>query len=456
MRPGERIPLHDHADRNSGGRISRSTVVSQVSGEPGGSGSAATTAAAVSVADVAENFTASDVEAALAELAGMVGGGPDVELVTVAATGATETIDVSTARTWDLTLTADCTFTLTGAVTGEAWWVTLLIRQDGTGGWDVTWPGSVTWPTGGAPTIDPAINALTVVTLGTVDGGTVWLGFPTGSGGGASAYADLSDVDVTGIGDGDMMLWDNGTSTWLPAAPGSVSEITDIPTAETDTALVLHPDGAGGVEWGTDATGGGGAMPTIVHRASQQDSTTNQSVTITAAASGNRLVVAVVLLGRYPSSLSCTNVTWTNIKDAAHNNAYVSIWVGVVAGGSSGTTITVNTGSSDWMRSMVYEIADTLTPTLGSWDSTPYGVSSGIPLYAGPISPSAGAVVVAVTAMGNSGNVTSDILGALSTRAGEEVWPGTSDITYSTGTDLWYRTVNTHGVDVINLICAIT
>lgn len=40
-------------------------------------------------------------------------------------------------------------------------------------------------------------------------------------------------------------------------AGGSVSEITDLPTAETDTSLVLHPDGAGGVEWDTDATGGG-------------------------------------------------------------------------------------------------------------------------------------------------------------------------------------------------------
>jgi hypothetical protein len=38
----------------------------------------------------------------------------------------------------------------------------------------------------------------------------------------------------------------------------AITEITDLPTAETDTALVLKPDGAGGVEWATDATGGGG------------------------------------------------------------------------------------------------------------------------------------------------------------------------------------------------------
>jgi hypothetical protein len=126
-------------------------------------------------------------------------GGPDVQLVTVAAAGATETIDVSIARTYDITLTADCTLTLTGAVAGEAWWVTLLIRQDGTGGWDVTWPGSVEWPTGGAPDIDGDPNALTVVTLGSVDGGTVWLGFPTG-GAGAAAGFDPGWFDVTDYG----------------------------------------------------------------------------------------------------------------------------------------------------------------------------------------------------------------------------------------------------------------
>lgn len=144
------------------------------------------------------------------------GTGLDVALVTVAAAGATETIDVSTARTYDVTLDQDVTLTLTGAAVDEAWWVTLLIRQDGTGGWDVTWPGSVEWPTGGAPTIDPAINALTVVTLGSVDGGTVWLGFPTG--GGASSGGRWELAVTTGsppdplYADGDFLY------IWVPGA----------------------------------------------------------------------------------------------------------------------------------------------------------------------------------------------------------------------------------------------
>lgn len=43
------------------------------------------------------------------------------------------------------------------------------------------------------------------------------------------------------------------------ATGGTVPE-TAISTAEMDTALVLHPDGGGGVEWDTDATGGGGGL----------------------------------------------------------------------------------------------------------------------------------------------------------------------------------------------------
>jgi hypothetical protein len=65
------------------------------------------------------------------------------------------------------------------------------------------------WQTGSAPVIDPAANALTVVTLGTVDGGAVWLGFPTG---GASIGATVEDETTWGIAP------DAGVSTDASAA----------------------------------------------------------------------------------------------------------------------------------------------------------------------------------------------------------------------------------------------
>lgn len=71
--------------------------------------------------------------------------------------------------------------------------------------------------------------------------------------GAASGYASLGadtlvpqDQLGTGVQDGTKFLRDDGT--WQ-AVTGSVTEILDIPTAETDTTLVLAPDGAGGVEF---------------------------------------------------------------------------------------------------------------------------------------------------------------------------------------------------------------
>jgi hypothetical protein len=53
---------------------------------------------------------------------------------------------------------------------------------------------------------------------------------------------------------GDVPTW-TGTGEAAYGPPGSPSEITDIPTAETDTTLRLAPDGTGGVEWATGGTG---------------------------------------------------------------------------------------------------------------------------------------------------------------------------------------------------------
>lgn len=99
---------------------------------------------------------------------------------TVAAAGSTETLSVATANVHDVTLDASCTFTFTGATSGKACSFSLILRQDATGGHAVTWPASVDWPGGSAPTISTAANAVDVFSFLTVDGGTTWLGFVGG------------------------------------------------------------------------------------------------------------------------------------------------------------------------------------------------------------------------------------------------------------------------------------
>jgi hypothetical protein len=63
---------------------------------------------------------------------------------------------------------------------GRAGACTLILRQDGTGGRTLAWPGTVRWPGGAAPTITAAPNAVDVISLITRDGGATWFGFPGG------------------------------------------------------------------------------------------------------------------------------------------------------------------------------------------------------------------------------------------------------------------------------------
>ena len=60
-------------------------------------------------------------------------------------------------------MTGNCTFTFTAPTGGVA---NLLLRlvQDATGGRTATWPATVKWPGGSAPTLTAAANAVDIVT----------------------------------------------------------------------------------------------------------------------------------------------------------------------------------------------------------------------------------------------------------------------------------------------------
>src|SRR3989338_4314970 len=64
------------------------------------------------------------------------------------------TIDLTRGNVFEITLTANCTFTFSNppasGVTGS---FTLILRQDGTGSRTATWPASVDWPGAIAPTL---------------------------------------------------------------------------------------------------------------------------------------------------------------------------------------------------------------------------------------------------------------------------------------------------------------
>lgn len=97
---------------------------------------------------------------------------------TVAASGATQTLpDVTVDTIHRITLSANCALTFPTAAAGKSF--TLVLIQDATGTRTVTWPGTVKWAAGTAPTLSTATTKVDVLTFLCVDG-TNWLGFVAG------------------------------------------------------------------------------------------------------------------------------------------------------------------------------------------------------------------------------------------------------------------------------------
>ena len=98
----------------------------------------------------------------------------------VTLTGTSTTIDLSAATNFVHDLTGATTYTFSNpAATGNASSFTLKIIQDSTAR-AITWPASVDWAGGTAPTISTANNAVDIFTFYTIDGGTTYYGFTAG------------------------------------------------------------------------------------------------------------------------------------------------------------------------------------------------------------------------------------------------------------------------------------
>lgn len=91
-------------------------------------------------------------------------------------TGSTETFDVAAGTFHTATLDAACTFTFT-APPNSAQAFSMTIQLTKTAGTEtVTWPASVKWPGGTAPTLTATAGAVDVLAFHTSTGGTSWRG----------------------------------------------------------------------------------------------------------------------------------------------------------------------------------------------------------------------------------------------------------------------------------------
>lgn len=95
------------------------------------------------------------------------------EEVATANTSTAYTIDLANGSVQYLTLTGNCTYTFPTPVAGKSF--TLIQKQDGTGGRTVTWPASVKWPGGTAPTLTSTASKADKFIFTAIDGSS-WLG----------------------------------------------------------------------------------------------------------------------------------------------------------------------------------------------------------------------------------------------------------------------------------------
>jgi hypothetical protein len=167
-----------------------------------------TAAVDITITDAGGYFTATDVEAALQELASK-----DIGYSAHGNTGSTETFSALTG--WhSATVDMASTFTFSGATSGI---VASMILELAEGGFAVTWPGSVVWPGGVAPTL--SASGTDLLTFFSRDGGTTWYGFMAGGGSAVTAAA------VQALGFVGPILMTDGTSA--PPIPMTTEDGTD-------------------------------------------------------------------------------------------------------------------------------------------------------------------------------------------------------------------------------------
>ena len=105
-----------------------------------------------------------------------------IEESTALTSGTSVTLNIRDGSVYTITLAHNIgTFTWSNpAGSGYASSFTLKVTQDGTGSRTISWPASVDWAGGTAPTLSTGANDVDVFVFFTVDGGTTYYGFTAG------------------------------------------------------------------------------------------------------------------------------------------------------------------------------------------------------------------------------------------------------------------------------------
>jgi hypothetical protein len=145
--------------------------------------------------------------------------------------------------------------------------------------------------------------------------------------------------------------------------------------------------------------GGGLAIPDVIQCKAAGNAAT--SIAIAAAAAGHALIMLTNSSTGQVTGPACTNVTWTAVKQVNDGTGFLTIWVGIVAGGASGTSVTM-TKPGSFNTVLLLEVADTLTPTMGANGSLVISPLNGTVNVLRVAAPTTGRLVVFASGTGNT------------------------------------------------------
>jgi hypothetical protein len=245
--------------------------------------------------------------------------------------------------------------------------------------------------------------------------------FPPAAGGGGSVvfFEEGSAVgtatNLNFVGAGVTATYSGGTAiATIPGgtASGSIVFLDEGNVAGTATHLNVVGSGGTVAYSGGTATltvSGGSGMTAVapglwkVYGKDAQN-TASWSLSVTAVPTSRRLIVVVGSYARDVNTPTLTNVTFTEVMavNSGAGGAYLSVFLGVPSS-TSGTTLGITAGSSNWIIVDVYEVFDALTGSVVDTETLTganTSTSAGTPI--GPCTADPGTFFVAACAQDNA------------------------------------------------------
>lgn len=178
-------------------------------------------------------------------------------------------------------------------------------------------------------------NAEGAGTLGGSTGGTDNAIIRANGTGGATVQNSPATIDDSGtlnIPTGQTYNINNTPHTHAGGFSGAADDLT---TAETDTAKVLTPDGAGGVQWSTGAGGGGAGLVELVFDSTLGSDAANFDIT---SIPGAYALLMIYLTGRSTRAGQTNDSVSLRFNNDSGANQYDWEWW-QVPGGTDGSAV---------------------------------------------------------------------------------------------------------------------